>query len=598
MNRRQLGHIIALVVVGALVRGAAAETTGIWRDFGFWAYDAGLILRGQTPFVDFLGRSPLYVAGLAVWRGVVGTSPLALRAFENTLWMLTGLPVYALGREAADHQTGLVALGGFLLLPFGVIYSQWVNSQGGAALLVTTAVFVVVARDGPRWYALVGGLLGAAFLTRQSAVVVVGSVGLVLVVDCWRGRETIGGAAARGVATVGAWGVTLLVGYAAVVGLDPARTLALAEVHAVNLFLSTGRGGWPQLGATVTPGNTIPDGRIPVLNDVCQLCGRWTARTLAKGLLVALPAVGLTVGPALRYATARWFEERLVPILFAPLAVLTVYAAAVAVLNGYLVRVGALLALAGLVAVAYRADLPESLPRLTAQRAMLVPVLVASSFAAGYLYRERLLHVNYAMDLWPMACVLLGVSVVTLWRRLDRPSRAVLVALLVVAVVTSTAAANPLSAALSDDDWFTDERVADYRSDINARTDRGDVVLAQTATYLVGTGARMPLDDSRSTGHIFSELSTRPNSPPMKRLYAQLRSGMADGSVALVITDEIVWRIIAFDETTSQQFEANYCRVNDAGTQALYGQTGATLWAYNTDCPADRRPTVEGRAPS
>jgi uncharacterized membrane protein len=365
----------------------------------------------------------------------------------------------------------------------------------------------------------------------------------------------------------------------------------LFEVHAVNLFLTTGRGGWPLLGETVVSvGNGVQSGRIPIFNSLCQLCGKWTARTLAKGLFVAVPAAGIVTGISLS-TVADQLDQRLVPYITVPLLMLTGYGAALSLMAGYWVRVATLIALIVICAVAFQSQTPAL--RLGDRPALLLSILTLGMFIAGYLYRERVLHVYYGMDIWGLLGMVAGLGAVALWRRSEQPLRMVLIGALVLAVVTSGIAAYPLSNIVlhnNDAGWFTPELTNNYAEDINERTEPGDMVLAQTATYLGGTHARMPLDDSRSTGHIYSTFGNS-GGAPLDRLYANLSVGMANGDVALVIRGNLTRRLIADNQTTARLFETNYCRVDDAETQALYAQTNATLFEYG-DCRDGLRPVV------
>lgn len=591
MRRRDATHVASILILGLVIRALAFDYVGIWLDYGFYAYDTRLILRGAVPFVDFLGRSPLYLYLLAGWRALVGYSPLTFRAFNQFFWGLTALPVYGLAREIRDHRTGLVAVGAFWLVPYGWIYGFWTNTMSVAALCATSAVYLVVAHD--RWWAwpTAGVLVAAAFLSRRSAIVVLGALGLVVLVDWLADRTDLRTMLVRGTALSAAFAVTLGVGYALVVG---AQWPALYEIHALNLFLTTGRGGWPVIGTSfATPGNSIDSGRIPIFNDVCQLCGRWTARTLAKGLLVTVPVAGVVGATTLRYATRRWFDPERVPYLFAPLAVLGAYAAVLAAMAGFWTRLATILALALFVLVAYRADIPS--PRIHEHRALTAVTLVASLTIAGYLYRERVLHVYYGMDLWPTLSVLAGVAGVTLWRRLQRPGRAALVLALVIAIVTSSVAAYPLSNIVLNDNsagWFTPDNSAAISAEVDARTEDGDIVLAKTATYVAGTHAEMPLHDSRSTAHFYS---TFQDTGPTKRLYQNLSVGMATGKVALVVRDPLISRLLADNETTRRLFEENYCRVDDPQTTRVFATTNTTLYEYDPSCPSARQPQVHAR---
>lgn len=591
MNRRQAAQLAGVLLSGLVLRALLVDYVGIWVDHGFYAYDSRLILEGKRPFVDFLGRSPLWLYLYAGVRSVVGYSPASLRAVVIVGWLLTALPVYGLAREIGDHTAGLVTVGVYWLLPFGIVYGMWANTMSVAAALGVTAVYVAVVRDRARWWAVIGALAAAAFLARRSAVVILAALVLFACVRAYDDGRNWTRLSGQLAALSAAWVTTLLMGYWLTVGGGVGKTVALAETHTVNLILTTGRGGWPLLGATVpNPGNSVQSGRIPILNDLCQLCGAWTARTLAKGLLVTAPAAAIATGGGLRYLADRWLDPRGVPYLFGALAALALFAAVAAVRTGHWLRLGTVAALAGGAIVAHRADPPT--PTVRARPALLATLLAGGGMAAGYLYRERLLHVYYGMDIWPYLSILVGVALVALWRRSDRPGRALLTAVLVVACVSSLGAAYPVMNVATGNDagWQTTETLPAQQQAVDSRTEPGETVLARSAIALGGTDARMPLDDSRSTAHFYSVFQD--SGPVSSQLYPNLTRGMRDGSVALVIEDSLVRQLIADNATLTRLYEARYCRVPDTETQAVFAQTNATLYRYEPDCPTGREPSI------
>lgn len=595
MNRRHIGHLAAVLALGLAIRLLAYRWVGIWVDHGFYPYDARLILRGQTPFVDFLGRSPLWLYLYAGVQGLLGYSVAVVRGFVVGWWLVAALPVYGLGREIADHRSGLAAVGVYWLLPYGIVYGFWVNTMSLAAALSVTAVYLLATRDRVRWWAVAGLLIGLAFLSRRSAVVLLPALGLFLLLHDADYSDNWNAISSRLGALTAAWIGTLLVSYWLVVGGSLSQTVALAETHALNLFISTGRGGWPLLGASVpNPGNSIDAGRIPIFNDVCQLCGRWTARTIAKGLLVAMPAVAIATGGGLRYVTRRWFDPRGVPYLMAPLALLGLFAAALAAFTGYWLRVGAVVSLAVGVWLAYRVELPT--PTVRDRPALLLALLAGGGMVAGYLYRERALHVYYGMDVWPYGSVAVGLVAIAFWDRFDSIGRGLFVGLLAVAVITSGAAAYPLAnvAMGNEAGWYTTETLPEMQDEIESRTEAGDVVLSKSATPLAGTGARMPLDDSRGTAHLFSVFQA--SGPVTAKLYPNLTRNMRAGEVELVLEDSLIRNLIAANATLTGLYTKEYCRVNDASTQRLFASANTTLYQHRPDCPSHRRPVINATA--
>lgn len=588
MTRREWTHLAILIVAAAIIRVALIPEVGIWRDISFYLYDARMILAGQRPFVDFLGRSPAFIYLYAGVRAVVGQPVLSLRGLIVALWLLTGVPVYDIARQLADHRSGLAAVAVFLFSPFMLSYGMWSNTQSLAALAGATGAAVLVRRQDLPAVALAGGLFSLAYLSRRSVVVLLFATLLyfgLLGVRTRRWRPLVARTGTLGVV----FGAMLLVGYWLTVGGGVDRTLALAEIHTVNLFISSGRGGFPILGveAPLTQ-NSIDRGRIPIVNDLCKTCSPWTAQVLAKTLLVGLP--GVSVGWVyVRELDARALDERLTPYLYAALAAAGVWAAYLSVQSGHWIRVGALLSLALTALVVYRAD-PVPTALLTDSRSLYV-LLIAGGLIAGYLYRDPLLHTYYFADVAPHGAVLAGVLGVAVWRRSAVPWRRVGAVAIALGMTVSLLAGNPLLLFTTADgaaaDWFTTDNIAEMSADIDARTEAGDVVYSAAPAYLAGTNATTIQNTSRTQIYI----TRYEDDPPADRIYRPLNRGLESGAVEYVIMDNTTLLTFETNATARSRFLGNYCRVPNQSP--AYAEVNAILYRYEPDCPAVRQPQTD-----
>lgn len=593
MNRRQheLSQVAVVFAAGILARIVLFDVVGVWGDFGFYIYNSRLILEGQTPFIDFVGRSPLFIYTYAWLRGVIGHPIPLLRSYVIFWWVMAGVPVYLIARQIADHRTGLVALVLYLLAPFSLAYGMWANTQSLAAFLAISGLYVLIKYESLRGYALVGVLFGLAFLSRRSVVVLFPAIVLWAGLRVYRSETNARGAVLSVAVLFSTAGITLLLAYFAIAGGDLARAFGLAEIHAVNLIASTGRGGYPLLEAGPVPPvqNQLNFGRIPIFNDICQLCGAWTARTFAKTLLVTAPVVGV-LAVYFRDITDRYFTSAHMQYLFGILAVLGLYAAVRALIAGYHIRAVTAISLALFVVFAYRTERLDSATLYGHGNALLVIVLLG--FAAGYLHRNRLLHTYYFMDFWPAVAILAGVVGVAAWRRADQPARYVLVGAMVLATVSSGAGAYPLTNILVDDNaggWFTMDSVGEYQEDMDYRTDPGDVVLTATPTYVAGSEVRM-LNDNARIHYIYATFYEKhgPTGPSIA-VYNRIIEAMESGEITLIVVDELTQNMLVVNETVSNLFESNYCRVEEV--DELYRDTGAFLYERNVDC--EQPPDVE-----
>lgn len=269
-------------------------------------------------------------AGVAVLRLVGLAAGVAQVAF---LW---GILRLIFPQQPARQAVGL-AVGAFL--PAHLYLFQYVTNEGLAATLGTGAVFLClrILRDpkpGPAQFALLGACLGAALLTKLTALVLVAVVFTVLAARLWTRPE-------RGVfLTLRSWGLALVV-CAAVSGWHYARVwtrLGSPVVH--NPSPASGFAWWqdpgygtagyftrfgrslsrPFYSVFYSYGDGIystlwGDGLQPAGNVVGPLAGPpWNYGLMAAGYWLALVPTGLIlVGAAaavvemVRRPRAEWF---------------------------------------------------------------------------------------------------------------------------------------------------------------------------------------------------------------------------------------------------------------------------------------------------
>lgn len=422
MHRRELTHLAGLLALAVLVRALLFDKVGVWGDAGFYVYDARLINAGQTPFVDFIGRSPLFnylYAWVATW---AGNSMQTLRAFVAAPWILTGIPVYAIGRELHSHRAGLAAAALLLLSPFMLVYAYWANTQSVMALTAACAVALLVWRRTTLTYGAAGVLFGLAFLSRRSVITVMLGLALWMALETYRSDRPLPSAfverVGHGLALLAGFGVALVGLYGWMVGFDPGTTLALAETHAWGLISSNGRGGFPLITTAAAPStqNEIDVGRIPIFNDVCQMCGAWTARTFAKTILATVPLVG-PLAYYYRDWADRWFTDVERDYTLGIVGLLTVYGIVLAIQAGYYVRPVAILTLVLFAVVAFRTPAIDRDILYGRELSMLLLMLVG--LTAGYLFRNRVVHTYYFADFVPFLAVVVGIIYVEAWRNTD-----------------------------------------------------------------------------------------------------------------------------------------------------------------------------------
>lgn len=417
MNRRHATHLCLLIAATVAIRALLFKYVGIWGDAGFYIYDARLINQGLTPYVDFIGRSPLFNYGYAYTAAVFGNTMATLRAFIALWWLLSIVPVYYIAREIHGHAAGLAAGAVLALTPFMLVYGYWANTQSLAAFLTVSGLAALVWREDSIGYLLAGVGIGLAFLSRRSVIVIFGAVGFYAIYRAWATaapRDSL----VNGIATIVGFSLPLGLGYLMLANWRPEMALAFAETHGWGLISSSGRGGFPLLTDTERPSvtNRIENGRIPIFNDLCQMCGSWTARTFAKTTLVTTPVIG----PMFWYFrdwSDRWFSDALRDYTFGVLLMLAGYAVYSALSAGFYLRPFVAIVLVGFGVLAFQT--PAIDRDILYHKHMVLSGLCLIALSAGYLYRNRVLHTYYFSDFMPYLSILVGVVAVAGWEVMD-----------------------------------------------------------------------------------------------------------------------------------------------------------------------------------
>lgn len=596
MNRRHLVHVVGLLSLSVALRWLLVPVIGIWGDFGFWAYDARMITQGQTPFVDFTGRSPLAVYTLAAVREVFGMSVYSMRGTMIAFWTLTGVPIYAISRSIRGHRAGLAALVAFLLTPYSLIYGMWLNSQSIMAVFAAVAVYLLVRSESHPYYAAGGVLFGIAYLSRRSVIMVAFGIGLYTAYRQYRDVEgywnPVRGVLTRGLAMGIPFLATLFVGYAAVVGWYLPHAIELFRIDAIGLVYSGGNGTYPLIGVEVPAAEPrIEKNRIPIVHDLCQLCGAWTPRIMLKMLILSLPISGLYWWWT-RDFVDRFFQERDRDYMYATLAVLALYGAYRALLAGFMIRVLTITTIALFAIIAYYYSEKVSAEVLYHHKVVLLWCIVFGLWL-GYLYRNRRLHVYYLMDFWPYLSVLTGIVAVEIRQQLTGRGRELVILALALAVFVATATSFPFVAVVFEDNepgFFTAASMDSTVADLEKRTEPGDAVLAAEPNYVVMSHARFPMNVSRS----YQITLEYPETPVRAEYYRDLIIRLREGDIQYIVIGQLTADVLAWNNTTERIVENRYCRIDAGG---IYEETNGTLYRYQPDCDADRRPNVTATRP-
>lgn len=596
MKRRDIGHLLVIIIGALAVRAVLFKAVAINGDTGLYLYDAKQLLWGMQPMVEFPTRSPLMEALLAgaIW---LGDSPIIA---ARTLMLAVNLgliaAVYGLARQLRGHWAGLGAAALIAFTPFPAVWGLWVKTESVSALvLITAALFVVrgVDRDELGWQlpVVVGVLIGTAFLIRRVAVIHLGAFGLFVMWYRWRQGASLAETARVGT-TVAVTAVgTLLAAYITLTGFNLQLAAAVAETHALALVLSDGQGSLGWVGLNSAKAVTAASEGV-WWQTICQKCGLNTIVVFKRTFLVVLPLV--TIGLAFLRSwvseTNRFLGETVLMGVFVGAGVYSLWNSTTALYVEGIALASVLLASALLVWTSKRIpwqDLWDS--RLA------LPLLVVIGLTAGYLYRDRILYVTYFQDFYPWLAVLGGVTMFE-WARAQPVTkiksgippvqatqtwiqyRSIVAGIALLVFVLSSATAGAYAypyqpeGVSEDSEWHSIESVQETGADLEARTQPNQRVFTAQPLYAIEADRKIAANLSRKFYVFHGWPESEQADATAGVLERQLRSGQVP---VAVIDSEAQW--VLERDGVRDALQSNYCAVDDGGT---YAQTNGTLYRY------------------
>ena len=263
MNRKDTNtrHSSTWVLLALLVAASFAVRVAAW---GYWRTGAiesegaeyariaenlrngvgyqGIVSPG--PQLVFPPLFPVLIAGASL---VTHDYELAGRLVALVLGALLPLPVFGIASRLFNRNAGFIAAALTLLHPVLVNLSFSVLSEGPYTTLFLAAVYVVVRALGHpsiKWWLLVGGAFGLAYLTRQEAMAAV------LIAMVFALTATEGSAALRCKRAAAALGVFLLLALPEVILIYRATGKIRLEGKSTQFFAL----GQRMLAADANPG--------------------------------------------------------------------------------------------------------------------------------------------------------------------------------------------------------------------------------------------------------------------------------------------------------------------------------------------------------
>ena len=275
------------------------------RHEGFALYDPTIppsASRRPAPLIPQIFRTPGYPAFLLVWRGLPGRwwSAVFAQVMLDTLLVLV---TFRLGRQFVSRGAALLAAGLQAISPLAIASSCRVLSDGLYALLLTTALLLIIRhiRSGSWWALLASaGLLAAACYVRPVGLAMAGIFAAVLLFRPKRIRRT---AAFAGIvlAAVAPW---------------VARNIIVADYWGFSSFATDSlfRFAAPKVMAKTQP---ALEKEVLVLGPDGELTrGRVPAENVARDRMVTegRRALGLLATPG---AVARYRRDRAMEVILA-----------------------------------------------------------------------------------------------------------------------------------------------------------------------------------------------------------------------------------------------------------------------------------------
>jgi hypothetical protein len=180
--------LLVVLAVAAFLRLYALNRLGFNSDEAVYAGQAASISGARS----FLNYFPIYRAHPLLYQSAVSIayqfvlSDFVARVVAVLFGLGTIVVCYLLGALLYDRRTGLLAGGILALMPYHVVVSRQALLDGPEVFFTTLALYALAkyrTSAQPRWLYALGGMLGLAFLTKETALIVLGAVFIYFALD-------------------------------------------------------------------------------------------------------------------------------------------------------------------------------------------------------------------------------------------------------------------------------------------------------------------------------------------------------------------------------------------------------------------------------
>jgi 4-amino-4-deoxy-L-arabinose transferase-like glycosyltransferase len=175
------GAVWVVALIGAFLRTWGLNSVGFNSDEAVYAGQAASIAgQGEyLPYFPIFRAHPLLFQSLLSLSYQVSVSDVMGRLLSAAFGVGTLLVVNALGRLLYGPRAGVVAMLLLAIMPYHVTVTRQVLLDGPMVFFATAALYFLARYCrglGERWLLVGAGVMGLAFLTKETAVVLLGGV--------------------------------------------------------------------------------------------------------------------------------------------------------------------------------------------------------------------------------------------------------------------------------------------------------------------------------------------------------------------------------------------------------------------------------------
>jgi hypothetical protein len=177
----QQATVAAVALVGALLRTWRLGSVGFNSDEAVYAGQAASIAAqgDYLPYFPIFRAHPLLMQTLLSLFYQTSVSDVAGRLLSATFGVATLFVVYALGKALYGPRAGLIAMLLLAVMPYHVTVTRQVLLDGPMVFFATAGLYLLVrycSESDLRWLLAAAAVLGLAFLTKETAIVLLGGV--------------------------------------------------------------------------------------------------------------------------------------------------------------------------------------------------------------------------------------------------------------------------------------------------------------------------------------------------------------------------------------------------------------------------------------